>query len=412
MKLRYFFFITILTVFQVFASSNSNVNSDSDVNDCCFEENCTYDGCAYTYPFHQLECNFGFFVTGEYLYWFAKETDLVLTQKLVSQQIDDLITFIPLNTYYSFPTELISFRKNWDSGLRLGAGSISWCDKWDFYVNWTFFKNDTKSKALVNPIGTGAANDYLLNPWTNPLFGTDLHFDPLDLAFYGFSPLYTEIKGIWREKFNIIDGEIGRKFYLSRCMTLRPFFGVRGAWDRNRFNVSSLLEDREDGVISTNIVEYKNRFCGVGLVGGFQPNWYFFSLFSIFANADFALLWGRQEVARTEQNNGRLLDLENFNPLIPETSFKDHSMQAMLDLALGLRFESAFCCNRYQLGLDIGWEHHIWFSHNQRYQLRNGIGGLNRDTDFTEVAFLTTAFDFVCTDLSYGGLVVKGRFDF
>ena len=48
-------------------------------------------------------------------------------------------------------------------------------------------------------------------------------------------------------------------------------------------------------------------------------------------------------------------------------------MSAILDLALGLRWEEQWCCYRYMTALDIGWEHHIWINHGTYVKNISGV---------------------------------------
>ncbi len=124
------------------------------------------------------------------------------------------------------------------------------------------------------------------------------------------------------------------------------------------------------------------------------------------------MIWGKFHVSRTEEVTGRLLDLDESTISIPKVNYECFTMRAILDLAIGFRVESNICCDRFHIGLDIGWEQHIWFDHNQRFQFRDAMGGLSRDSDFTELGFISAGFDFTHTNLVYGGLAVKIRFDF
>jgi len=393
------------------------VNANEDNSCCSRDQSCQTNNCqcidsCYTLPFYDLQCDCGFFATVDFLYWYAKDSNLVFAQKTTADRIQEAESFLILPAYYNMPNKVFHMDEKWDPGVRVGIGWNTFCDGWDLYVNWTFFSNKSKKSESVSPIANGSESQLLLNPWANPIFGTDFHLDPFDTAFYGFAPVYTVVKASWKERLNIIDLEIGRKYWLSQCMTMRPFMGLRGAWDRNRFNIFSRLENVTMGAISTNLVKFKNNFWGVGAIVGFQPNWYFTSCFSFFGNADIGLLWGRCENKRNESISLRLLELDATPINIPAANGDTSSMLAILDLAIGMRFESNFCCDRYHAALDVGWEQHIWFNHNRRFQLRDGFGGLSRDSGFSELGFISATLDEIYSDLVFGGVTVKVRFDF
>ena len=83
-------------------------------------------------------------------------------------------------------------------------------------------------------------------------------------------------------------------------------------------------------------------------------------------------------------------------------------MQPVLDLGAGFRWSSNFGGDCFSFGLEVGWEHHIWFDHVYRLQL-NGLGGeigtnrrLSPFSNFTEIN----------NNLSLAGLVVRARLEF
>ena len=92
-----------------------------------------------------------------------------------------------------------------------------------------------------------------------------------------------------------------------------------------------------------------------------------------------------------------------------ESKSKFAQMNAMLDLAIGLRWEENWCCDQYRSTFDIGWEHHIWFDHNHRNKTFDFLIPPSFTPSTTE-GFRTYAE--ATGNISYGGLVVRLRFDF
>lgn len=80
-----------------------------------------------------------------------------------------------------------------------------------------------------------------------------------------------------------------------------------------------------------------------------------------------------------------------------------YTMQPILDLAIGLRWEETWCCNTYRTALDLGWEHHVWFDHGSRYLVIDTSGG---SSDVFKV------YSEIASNLMMGGFVLKLRFDF
>ena len=79
----------------------------------------------------------------------------------------------------------------------------------------------------------------------------------------------------------------------------------------------------------------------------------------------------------------------------------------IIDLGLGLSWEQFWCRDRYRSEIDIGWEHHVWFNSTQRLVSKDGL-----DNDSVGSNFTFASFDKVDSDLIFGGLVVRVKWEF
>jgi len=428
------------------ASAEEYTEQASSCNSCCCKPCCCepkpkkcIDCECYTPQFYDLQCDCGFFLDGEFLYWYARETNLSYALKIQAKES----TTIPASDGSPPPTTLVFASQSyehlstkWDPGFRVGLGFNSDCDGWDYYLHWTYFHNKKSNSTSVspeyilgsNPFLADKGDSLLINPWINA------SFHGIGEGIFSFDTINAK----WRLSFNSVDLELGRKYWLSKCFNLRPYVGLRGAWTRTTFRTKSLRNisfEREeigglgqdalfDEVIDANFKDrFKTRNWGAGILGGIQPTWYFCSNFALFSNLDVALLWGEFENKKREkyQNISTTTQIkpEQGNPITRiDPSYSNLSknkffqMNALLDLAIGLRWEEYWCCEQYRSAFDIGWEHHIWFDHNHRNKSSDsftitpgrGLGAPTVDG--------FRAYDEVTGNLCYGGLVVRLRFDF
>lgn len=286
------------------------------------------------------------------------------------------------------PTKVETYDTGWDPGVRVGLGYNSRCDGWDSVIRWTWYQNTEKTSATT-PFTTSTDGD--------PLFETGVIYP------YGpgsFFLVGNTLSGKWKLTFNQIDWELGRKYWLSRCFTLRPYAGVRGAWTKTTLTSSLRTPSEPSGTAgqSFNSADGKitSKLWGVGLLGGIQPNWYFCSNFILYSNFNAALLWGDSDLKNdltifTQDDDGTQQTIAN------NITYKNTKMAAMIDLGLGLRWEETWCCDRYRTALDIGWEHHIWFEHADRPKAVTG----------QSLSLIDSTGNLI-----YGGLVVRAQFDF
>lgn len=431
--------------------------ADSEIADNCCPTPCCPKPCCVPQPkpcidcecynpaYYDLQCDWGVFVSVDFLYWYARETnlDFAYSQQGFTEQTQAAGA---CTRNYFFPTKHHYVGTAWKPGFRVGIGMNSSCDGWDLLLDYTYFRTH-KTNNVTDPnffargadLTTFCQNGIvaIVDPWATEINSTD----PLAQHF-------PRIDAKWSLNFNQIDLELGRKYWVSKCMTVRPYIGVRGAWTKTNFNVVTgpvtdpnvfvSIQDNFRVVqgpdSSDNSRFFRNKFWGVGLLGGLQPefmlgNWCGCGNFSIYGNVDGALLWGKYRgrnrlafLAITTQSQqdlgpplGPVLSTvinRSANPV--ETD--DYSrMQGILDLGLGLRWEEHWCCDRYSTSIDLGWEHHYWFDFGMYHRI---IGRANEDQrgnlGATPLAIISeeTGNSNMITDLGFGGLVIRFRFDF
>lgn len=255
-------------------------------------------------------------------------------------------------------------RYDWDWGFRVGVGYNMDHDGWDILANYTWFKDKTRT-----------------NVHANTVFPTEV--DPVNAG----SATTQNAKAHLNLWMNILDVELGREFFVSKWLTLRPQVGVRAMWLSRHYNTEySLLVNSSD-----YDVHMKNRFAGAGLRGGLNTQWGLGSGWSIFGEFDAALMYGKQRIRQGER-------LETGNVSRGYSRDRWTALRSSIDLALGLRWDHLFSDDAYRIRFQLGWENHIFFDMNQNYRFTNattkGVFAGNRG------------------NLSLNGLAFQARFDF
>jgi hypothetical protein len=217
---------------------------------------------------------------------------------------------------------------------------------------------------------------------------------------------YAKLSGKWEFKFNSFDLEMGRRYWLSKCFDLRPYFGLRGAWAETEFDVAGsggIVQEISEQITGSNI-DFENNNWGVGFLGGIQPFWHFSDCFSLFSNFDMSLIWGRKKLKHAKSTTLFDLDGEIVTDRLFSSSSSSYGMQTALDLGLGFRYENCYCDNQYRFALDHGWEHHVWLNYNERFTNSSIAATLDND--------ILTTNNITTHDVMFGGFVLRARFDF
>jgi len=387
------------------AAALTQIATEHAFADPCYYEDCLYEELeCVTTPYYQWKDNVGYFISGEFLYWFARENNLSFAVELEAKPVDDLP-----NANLTFAASSFDYLSSkWSGGYRIGVGTTAFCDGWDFTVTWTSYKNAQSNKAatpvLDNFLPTSYEQQTLLNPW----FNAGIAFDPAAPAPFYFD----QIAATWKLRFRQIDAELGRQYWLSKKFSVRPFVGVRATWIKTDFETTSSksFQNSSEAFGGTFIDSYTHKNDGVGIVAGFGPNWFFCPNFSLFANIDASLVWGQCQIEKRE--NYQFFETQ-ADPQLPiyltsqSSKGQFNALSSAFDLTIGLRFEESWCSNRFRLLADIGWEHHVWLDYVYRPTVE-GSYSIEGDLFFTGFS----SYDQVPSDLVIGGLRVRIRLDF
>jgi opacity protein-like surface antigen len=310
----------------------------------------------------------GWYLFADALYWHADVGGTDWSQK----QIDETA---PIATG---PVHHLDFK--WDWGFRVGIGMCNMQhDQWDsnFYYTWFHAHNS-------NSIGKSGSPEVI--------------FDQMTTAESNFTT--GEID--WNIHFSMFDWELGRNFFVSKSLALRPHIGIKGGWINQPIKLS--YTGGVASQIPTNFhVHMENDFWGVGASGGCNTNWVLGNAgamnqhrFSVFGDFSGALMYGHFDVdlksvasdaAGTPVHGG--FDIKNLNRNLAVS---------MLNAMFGLSWDVGFNQDRCHFGFRLGYEFQYWFRQNQ---LMRAVG------DGNDTILLRKS-----EDVSFQGLTADFRFDF
>src|SRR3972149_2227392 len=307
-----------------------------------------------TANYHPKAYGEGFFVTGDFLWWQEDQDGLEYAV------VTDVYTG-PESVYNHGRVKEIGFE--WGPGFRVGLGyNLPW-DGWDLYANWTHFHKDSHSHV-------SAPSDKNVSPVWSAYLNTPKNRASEASAHYGLT-------------YNILDLELGRNFFASHSLSLRPFIGIRGAWIDQ--DVRYKYEDLEvvfpsQGKDLHN--KLNNDFNAGGFRAGFNTTWHFTRNWGIFGNISAALMYGEFHVS--QKIKGPLLS-GLIEELIDQKEEID-LVRGNLELGAGLLWEAYFSKGRYHLALTAAYEVLQWFSQNQLIQFFdmqsiNSAGFVNQKKD-------------------------------
>ena len=282
------------------------------------------------------------FLFGELLVWNAHENGLpfAIVNKNSSNNLAD--------------SNVRNIHSEWDAGFRVGVGYNTPHDGWDLNLSWLRFNTDGEKKINAH------ANRFVFPTRSHPA-------DPI-----ADNASCQKASSHWKMHLNQLDLDLGREFFVSKWLTLRPHFGVRTdwvhqKWDINYRNFQRVLAGTlgADPVSSNKVeVEYKDKWWGIGLEGGLDTQWGLGSGWSLFGNLTAAIVYGFHDLDVEDEDTPAQIRTNSKGQFVDlDSSYR--VSHPILDIMMGLRYDHMFSNDQFHLGLQLGWEHHVYFSQNQ-----------------------------------------------
>ncbi|MES2122329.1 MAG: Lpg1974 family pore-forming outer membrane protein [Chlamydiota bacterium] len=273
----------------------------------------------------QIKDGADLFISGDLLVWQARENGLPVA----------IVNKGSTPSANLSKSHVKNFDFDWNVGFRVAAGYNVPHDGWDLSLTWLRFYTNGHSRTHAHS--------------NQAIFPTRVH--PRDPVVAGGT--CTKAHAHWKLHLNQLDLDMGREFFVSKWLTIRPHFGLRSDWINQKAKI-----DYDNFTTGDVEVEQKDRWWGIGLEGGIDTQWGLGGGWSIFGDLGAAILYGFHKMHI--ENEDEPTDV-NF------VKMKDsyHISHPILDLELGLRWDRMFSNDRFHIRLQGGWEHHVYFSQNQ-----------------------------------------------
>lgn len=281
-------------------------------------------------------------VSADFLAWFPSEE--------VTSIWADVITVGNNTSTWEAP----GFNFKWDYGFRLGIGRDLRHDQWDTALYWTWFRTDAK---------------HTIFPQANSLIGPEFFAAFLS----GNSP--KSMNAHWTLLLNMFDWELGRSYWISKHLSLRPFLGLKGGW------IDQSIHAKYFGLTIHNVLtnnsgdeHLKNNFWGIGPLAGVNTKWQVrnFGLhsFNFFGDFSAATMWGTWSCGDVYKNTVfKKSSVNTKNSVLGALMFRGF---------MGIGWDLSFCADKSHFVTKLGYEMQLWLDQLQiaTFQLQRLHGDL------------------------------------
>lgn len=275
---------------------------------------------------------------------------------------------------------------NWEPGFKVSLGVALGHDGWDLGAEYTWLNPGRSSSSVA-----GTSTNGLYPMWN---VCNDFNSPVMSVPGSGAVGNVLSASSKWKTTFNVIDLELGRNFFVSQHLKLRPHIGFKGAWQNQDYSVTYV--SRGNALNADNQRQSKRKmtnnqdYWGFGIRTGLDTAWHFTKSWSIYGDFAVSAMWSQFKVSRKDtkytipEASNTVYTIFNYN-----NNF--HTIKPVMEWGIGLRWETWFSDDDYHFLIQAGWEEQYWTEMNQHmHNMEESNHG----------------------DMDLMGLTVKFRFDF
>ena len=322
------------------------------------------------------------FITADYICWKAYEEGLQYAYNGVAlgPVISGAGATGGVNPGSASQGKVFRPKFEWESGFKVGLGNKFAHDGWDFYAQYTWLRSDAEDNEDDDD---DCCETEQIVAKSQFWLATVRTSEDLVMGEEGAR---------WNlNSFNVLDLELGRNFYISKFLTMRPFGGLKFSWQHQKYKVKYsdiIFVGDQDGIPpSTNTIpnpsdvqlEFKQREFGVGLRFGMNTQWYFCKWLGAYGDFALTTLWNRFK-------ENREVEVKTATGEFDSEDIKDkiYGITGVFEVGIGLFFEWAFHDDDYMFTLAAGWEDQVWWGQNNFiYLMENNEPGTLSFQGFT-----------------------------
>lgn len=310
------------------------------------------------------------------------------------------IEYEPQDVPLSLPTKgnLYNVDSQWNYGFKVVVGYNINHDGWESNLSYTSFMGKGSDKTRTG------SNDSII-PLT-ATYSITSTVDTVSTSTVNTCFLFcTEAKSNTLFHFRSLLWDIARDFFVSDCLSIRPFTGLQAAWIMTQQNTrysGGIPISRSIFGLGTEFVGVKEkcRFNGLGPVMGLSAHWHLGRGISLFNEFTVGLVYGRFHISHREKYSGN-----DTSKISLKSSY--HKFCPLGRYNLGLAQKCYFNDDQNHLTVKVALESQYWWRVNQIIRITQDVTAAINEKGISVIKPSHQGFD-----LSIIGVTVDVRLDF
>ncbi len=272
--------------------------------------------------------NTGFYMAGSFIYWKSGYTDITLSSRVENPGVE------------TSKNKKIGLDTQYDPGFKVGIGCNFHRDVWDIFLNWTSLQSNLVDKQHTN------------TPKLATILGSIAPQEP------GIN-LTRKFRAGWHFDFDSLDLELGRNFYISKYMSIRPFAGLKGSLIKYQLKMTYVnpVDSNNAPFQSSMHSKYKDHTWGIGPRLGINSRWVLGeSNFAFLANVAGSILWEDFQPS----SSTKYLDAQGTPAPVGKIHGSQQELNPVAEVFLGFDWGRCFGKHFY-MNLSAGYEMQYWW---------------------------------------------------
>jgi len=301
----------------------------------------------------------GYFFTADFIWW---KTNISNSNFAANGFASGTLAVVGGSQTSTGPGRIQHPKFEFEPGFKVGAGVFLPHDGWDLYACYTWLHGGRHTNGISATSSTNAIN-----------------LVPSSGAGIAVAQVLGE-SCTWKQRFNVIDLELGRNFFISRFLSLRPFAGLKGARIREHLHFNSMGQGTSGGLnpgitLSPTQQYRRQNMWGLGPRIGLDSLWHFTKEFGLYADFAFSLLWTdyHTHFHDTSTSSSTGISVTSITVFTKEVIT---NVTPVVEVGLGLSYMHWFCGDDYFLEAHAGWEGQCWWDFNHFTDYANKSGNL------------------------------------
>lgn len=267
-------------------------------------------------------------------------------------------------------------------GAQIGLTLRSDHDNWDMSTQYTWLEGS------IVDTSNGPLGGTLLPTWGHPMVVNNNFYDTADQK--------------WHYSFNLIDGDVGRTFYVGSALVVRSFFGARAGWILQKLQVTytNLESTLYNGIPGTQNVSVYSNSWGVGPRMGLASNWNLGSDFCLFGNGSIDLLYTDYNIKSKTLFQRNAKDGDTAGQIKSMVSREaPRGLRTHLDLEMGISWGTYLHADSFYMLLAASYGFQVFWNQNpfRHFESANAMLALSSTPSgnlYAHGATGTIRFDF------------------